>query len=241
MINAAAAGSNSDITALLGLITPIAPNRGGTNVFIGGTSSGSAAAQLVTLTTPLTGFSLTNGYTVVFTFGFTTGAGLTLNVAGTGATAVLKRSIGGLVPVAANDGIAGQIGVAVYDGVQYELMEPASLASLTTPNQNLLGGATVTTAILNSPGGGSTLTMNCGLGPLQALTNTAAFTLAAPVNDGACDLLVVNGASAGAITTSAFTVNANTGEPYVTTNGQRFIWHVERIASISTYMIKALQ
>src|SRR5260370_40344684 len=49
LTNAAAAGSNSDITALLGLLTPIAPNRGGTNVFIGGTSLGSAANQVVTL------------------------------------------------------------------------------------------------------------------------------------------------------------------------------------------------
>ncbi len=241
LANAAAAGTNTDITALLGLTTPITPARGGSNVFIGGTSTGSAIAQVVTTTVPPTGFSLTNGYTVIFTFGFSTGAGLTLNINGTGATTVLKRSTAGLVAVAATDGIAGQLGIAIYDGTQFELMEPASLASLSIPDQLLTGGANVTSLSITSPAPSSTLTIDCGLRPLQFLTNSALFTLAGPANDGACDILIFNSPTAGAITPSGFTVNANTGEPYTTVNGSAFIWHIERINGVKTFMIKALQ
>ena len=41
LLNAAAAGANNDITSLLALSTPISPAQGGSNVYIGGVSSGS--------------------------------------------------------------------------------------------------------------------------------------------------------------------------------------------------------
>ncbi len=241
LTNAAIAGSNTDITALLGLTTPITPARGGSNVFIGGISTGSAATQAITTTIPATGFSLTAGYTVVFVWGFTTTGPLTVNVNGTGAIAVNKRTGPGFTSVSQNDGFVGTIGIVVYDGSGYELMEPFSAASLNTANQTLSGGATVTSVNLGSPGPSSTLTVNCGLGPLQFLTNTALFTLAAPGLDGACDIMLINGATANTVTQSGFTVNGNTGEPLTTTNGQRFIEHIERINGVSTFMIKALQ
>jgi hypothetical protein len=72
--NAATAGTNTNITALVGLTTPLAPAVGGTPVFVGGTSTGAANAQAVATTTPTT-FSLTPGYMVTFIAGFTnTGA-----------------------------------------------------------------------------------------------------------------------------------------------------------------------
>jgi hypothetical protein len=52
---------------------------------------------------------------------------------------------------------------------------------------------------------------------------------------------VTNGPSAGAITFSGFTVNANTGEPLTTTNGNKFIITIVRINGTATYMVKALQ
>src|SRR5215468_6621763 len=57
LTSAASAGVNSDITALTGLTTTITPAQGGTNSYIGSQSTGSANAQIVTLTTPSTGFS----------------------------------------------------------------------------------------------------------------------------------------------------------------------------------------
>src|SRR5713226_2655660 len=67
--NAAAAGANNDINALAALTVPITPAQGGTPVFVGGTSTGSANAQIVASTTPAT-FALTVGYQVTFIAGF---------------------------------------------------------------------------------------------------------------------------------------------------------------------------
>jgi hypothetical protein len=86
-----------------------------------------------------------------------------------------------------------------------------------------------------------TLTPNAANGNYQYYTNNGAHTLAAPAADSALDILVTNGPSAGAITFSGFTVNANTGEPLTTTNGNKFIITIVRINGTATYMVKALQ
>lgn len=78
-------------------------------------------------------------------------------------------------------------------------------------------------------------------GNYQYFTNNGAITFNAPTTDCAIDFLITNGASAGAITFSGYTVNANTGEPLTTTNTNKFILSVRRINSVSTYTIKALQ
>jgi hypothetical protein len=78
-------------------------------------------------------------------------------------------------------------------------------------------------------------------GNYQFYTNNGAHTLAAPAADGAVDILVTNGASAGAIAFSGFTVGANTGDALTTTNGSRFLIAIRRINSISIYGITALQ
>jgi hypothetical protein len=78
-------------------------------------------------------------------------------------------------------------------------------------------------------------------GNYQFYTNNGAHTLAAPANDSAIDVLVTNGATAGAITFSGFTVGANVGDPLTTTNTSKFIISIRRINAISTYTIKALQ
>src|SRR5258708_15480863 len=86
--SAAASGVNNDITALLGLLTPIGPTFGGTSYLIGGTSTGSAAAQVASATPG--SFSLTTGYKVSFNVGFSTTGATTLNVNGTGAIPVFR-------------------------------------------------------------------------------------------------------------------------------------------------------
>lgn len=86
-----------------------------------------------------------------------------------------------------------------------------------------------------------TVTPDALNGNYQYYTNNGAHTLAAPANDCAIDILVTNGASAGAITFSGFTVGSQTGSPYTTTNGQRFILSIRRINGVATYSWYALQ
>jgi hypothetical protein len=78
-------------------------------------------------------------------------------------------------------------------------------------------------------------------GNYQYYTNNGAHTIAAPANDSAIDILLTNGASAGSITFSGFTVGAATGSAYVTTNTSKFIISIRRINSVSTYSLYALQ
>lgn len=85
-----------------------------------------------------------------------------------------------------------------------------------------------------------TYTPDPSLGNYQFYTNNGAHTLAAPTSDCAVDILLVNGASAGAIIFSGFTVGSYIGEPLVTTNNYKFLISIRRINSISTYTIKAL-
>lgn len=82
-------------------------------------------------------------------------------------------------------------------------------------------------------------------GNYQYYTNNGAHTLAVPGSDCAIDILVTNGASAGAITLTAgagnWVVGSSTGSAYATTNGNRYIFSIRRINSISTYFWYAMQ
>src|ERR1035437_2641791 len=87
LANAAVAGANNDITALTALTTPIGPSVGGSTNYFGGTSTGSANAQIIATTAP-TGFTLTQGYTVIFKAGYTNSGATQLNVNTQGLTNV---------------------------------------------------------------------------------------------------------------------------------------------------------
>lgn len=86
-----------------------------------------------------------------------------------------------------------------------------------------------------------TTTPAAASGNYQYLTNNGAFTLAAPLADCAIDILVTNGASAGSITFSGFTVGSSIGSALTTTNTSKFIISIRRINSVATYSIYALQ
>lgn len=143
---------------------------------------------------------------------------------------------------------AGDVGVAVYIGsgnwkviiYQAQTGVPPGSASLTATDQTLSGGANVTAFSLGTLSSGTT-TVDCGKSPLQFFTDGGAFTLAAPSNDGSCDLLQTNNGSAGTVTPSGFTVGSNTGDALDNTNTHKFLWHIERINGTATYMTKALQ
>jgi hypothetical protein len=238
--SAAAAGANNDITSITGITTPILPSEGGTPVFYGATSTGSGNAQVLAATVP-NSFALTTNWTVVFTAGFANTAATQFNINGTGLKNVLKVTSGGLAPLGASDIVTGQSVIATYDGTQYEINSGTTLLSRTVTEQTFTGGINTPFVGLGAQSGGGSLTVDCGLGPLQGLTNAGNFTFVNPANNGSCDIQVVNNNAAGAISFSGFTVSANTGDALDTVNGHQWFIHFERINTVSTYMIKALQ
>jgi hypothetical protein len=96
-----------------------------THFAAGGTTTGSANAQVIAATSPPV-FSLTGNPTVSFVAGFSNSGATTLNVVSTGATNILRKTSAGLVALATGDLIAGQQYLATYDGAKYELQEPSS-------------------------------------------------------------------------------------------------------------------
>lgn len=84
-----------------------------------------------------------------------------------------------------------------------------------------------------------TVTPSAANGNFQHLTANGAFTLAPPSATCCIDIEVLNGASAGTITTSGFTkVN---GDTYATTNTNKYIFHITKTNSYSRLSIEALQ
>jgi hypothetical protein len=135
---------------------------------------------------------------------------------------------------------------ALYLAKANNLSDVASAATALTNlgGLSLAGNQTITGGFLVTPnpiGTFGNFTINPALGNYQWGTNNAAFTLTAPASDSAIDLYIVNGASAGAITFSGFTVSASIGDALTTTNTSKFIVSIRRINGVSTYVIKALQ
>lgn len=121
--NAAHNGANSDITSLSGLTTPLSGAQGGTLVFIGGTSTGTANAQVVATTTP-NSFTLTTGNVVAFLAGFTNTGATTLNTNSTGATNVFRRTSGGVVALVGGEIVFGNLYFCQFDGTQFQILNP---------------------------------------------------------------------------------------------------------------------
>lgn len=102
----------------------------------------------------------------------------------------------------------------------------------------LTAGYTATSYSLGTVTTG-TVTPNAANGNFQHLTANGAFTLAPPSATCCIDIEVLNGASAGTITTSGFTkVN---GDTYATTNTNKYIFHITKTNSYSRLSIEALQ
>lgn len=114
------------------------------------------------------------------------------------------------------------------------------VATLTAQDQTISGGANNTAFSIGTVSTGTT-TFDCGKNALQFMTNNGASTFAAPANDGSCIVLITNGASAGALTPSGWTVSTNTGDAFTTTNTNKFMLSVVRINGVATYVNKALQ
>ena len=86
---------------------------------------------------------------------------------------------------------------------------------------------------------GGTTTPDPEQANLQTLTNNAAFTLAPPAENTNVVILMTNGASAGAMDTSAFSKVG--GDTIVTTSGYQYLLSITRIGSVSRLYIEGMQ
>lgn len=122
--SAAQSGANSDITSLNGLTTPINPSQGGTLVFAGGLTGGSANA--LTCNTVPGGFSLLQGFAILVTSSFVNTGPTTISVNGSVPQNILKDSpTSGLVALAGQELITGNTYMLVHDGVEFVLVNPS--------------------------------------------------------------------------------------------------------------------
>jgi microcystin-dependent protein len=123
-INATCAGqgTNSDITSLTGLTTPLSISQGGGRVYTGVTqATGTVNAQVVAASNPI-GFTLTSGNIACWLPAGTNTSNVTLAFAGTTAAPVQKQVIPGLTPLVGGELNSNSIACAFYDGTNYELI-----------------------------------------------------------------------------------------------------------------------
>lgn len=123
---AAAAGVNADITNLTALSVPLTPVQGGSSVYTGGTSTGSANAQVVASPTPIN-FTKAAGKRLTFTAGFTNTGSTTLNVNASGAANIVIYTPSGAATLAGGEIIAGNYVEVIYDGTFYVLYTNAAV------------------------------------------------------------------------------------------------------------------
>lgn len=263
----------------------------------GGTSSGSANAQVITAGS----FSFQDGQFISFVAGYSNSGALTVN-AGAGAVPVLTDSATGPIPCSGGEVVAQNEVLLVYELARgaFHIINPTSgsmgrqnannvaitggaisgttialkqsatptptaegdiqwdtddnqikigdgaatktfsddskLAVLAASDQTISGGAQVTPLDLGTVSSGTT-TLNYGSRPIQMYTNNGAHTLAPDSDSGYILLLITNGASAGAITTSGWTAKIGA---FTTTNAAKFLCSCATISGTSSLSIQAL-
>lgn len=181
--NAAASGANSDITALLGLTTPLGRNFGGSSAFIStSASTGSANAQVVAALVP-NSFTKTEGNRFYFEAGFTNTGATQFNLNSTGLTDVRKQTSAGVVALTGGEIVAGDIVSGYYDGTYFVLLDDklaamgaaTNLASATTTDLGAIPSRHVAiTGTTTITGFGSSASTTR---PLYVIRFTGALTL----------------------------------------------------------------
>ncbi len=169
--NSAKNGANTDITSLTGLTTPLANTYGGTVIYTGGTTGGSANAQTLAIVVP-SNFALTAGNIVTALAGFTNSGATTLSVAGGAAKAMRKKVTSGLAALVGNEIVTGSSYMWYYDGTFFELLNPTiPTATVTGPGSSVSGHV----ATFNGTGGNVIQDGGVALSAL-ALLASPAFT-----------------------------------------------------------------
>ena len=241
VVNGGALGTPSSGTLTNCTSVPVNQATGVLPVANGGTNASSAG---------ITAFNNITGYTASGATG-TTSTNLVFSTSPTLVTPVLgaatATSINGLTITSStgtltvtNGKTASFSNSITFAGADSTTMTFPGTSStvLTTGNTaTITVGYTVTPASIST----GSFTVTPANGNYQYVTNNGAYTITAPASDCAVDILVTNGASAGATTFSGFTVGSNVGATLTTTNGNRFLISVRRINAISTYSIYALQ
>ncbi len=149
------------------LLVDLATIGAGNPVYIGGVSTGSANAQVLATLTP-TGFTLTDGFTITFTAGFTNTGAATMNANATGVMAIKKNSGGGPVPLTGGELTASNAVTLTYNASASAfiitnsggLLASNNLSDVASAAASLsnLGGASMATTITGggiATGGGS--------------------------------------------------------------------------------------
>ncbi len=126
------------------------------------------------------------------------------------------------------------------DGSEVTLGAGLNLASAAlTLGGDLAAGFTSDDLARGTGSGTETPAPGTGEENFQTLTNNGAFTLAPPANSCVVIIHLTNAASAGAITTSGFTVVD--GDALTTTDTDEFILTIIKINDVSWLNVKALQ
>lgn len=210
--------------------------------YVGGTTTGTAGAQILASTTPAT-FTLTAGYKVSFTPGFTNVTTMTLQVGALAAKNVFKLSAAGPVALVGGEVVAAQKITVTYDGTQFLLDQQAILTSpqINTPTLTLKNSAAPAPTVTGDLQFGTTnkvLTVGDGAAtqtflPIPASTAagdieyyTAAQTLARLAKGTASQALLMNaGATAPNWATVPFTKSFESGQQTITAGGALTLAH----------------
>jgi hypothetical protein len=141
------------------LLVDLSTIGSGNPIYIGGTSTGAANAQVLAVLTP-TGFTLTNGFTITFTAGFTNTGATTLNANATGAIAVEKNSGGGPVALTGGEITAGNVVTVTYNTAASSFIITNSGGLLAA--NNLSDVQSAVTALANIGGASVNRNINAG-------------------------------------------------------------------------------
>jgi hypothetical protein len=121
----------------------------------------------------------------------------------------------------------------------------AAITNLTNITMKLAGNQIVTGGFritpFNAGNSSSPFTPDTLKGNYQYISNVGAFTLQAPPNDCAMDILITNSATAGIVTFTGFQIGLNIGDLMTIDVGHKFIVSIRRINNTATYSVKALQ
>lgn len=122
-LNAAHSGANSDITSISGLTTPLVNSQGGTVIYTGITTGGTANAQTLAVVTP-SNFTLTAGNIVTAIAGATNTGAMTFSVNSTTATAVRKVGTSGPIALTGGEIVSGNAYTWYFDGTYLIVLNP---------------------------------------------------------------------------------------------------------------------
>lgn len=134
----ASAGANSNITSLTGLTTPLSHSQGGSPVYVGSSTGGTANAQTLATVVPAN-FTLASGNIVTGIASATNTGATTFAVNSTTATAMRIQTPSGLVALSGGEIILGNPYVWIYDGTFYELINPTITSVIASSHLDQIG------------------------------------------------------------------------------------------------------